>query len=170
MPLSEEERANLVAYLDGELDEAQAQALEAKLSLDPEARAEVDAMRQTWGLLDYLPKASPSSDFTHRTMERLSLEQVAASGRSSTSRGVRAPRRFPWLRVLASAAAVLVAAGLGFGVAPLVFRGEPQPDPDEPLVRHLRLIEKLPYYEHVEDLDFLRKLDQPDLFGEEAGS
>ena len=41
--LSEEERANLVAYLDGELDEAKARALEARLSNDPRARAEMQS-------------------------------------------------------------------------------------------------------------------------------
>ena len=33
-------------------------------------------MKQTWGMLDFLPKASPSANFTNRTMERLSLEKV----------------------------------------------------------------------------------------------
>ena len=43
--LNDEDRENLVAYLDGELDEASAQALESKLSLDPVSRAEADALR-----------------------------------------------------------------------------------------------------------------------------
>ena len=46
--LSEEDRANLVAYLDGELDDDAARALEAKLSLDPDARAEAETLRKTW--------------------------------------------------------------------------------------------------------------------------
>src|SRR5438105_6476999 len=73
--LNDDDRANLTAYLDGELDEDAAQALEAKLSQDPDARAEVEQLRQTWTMLDYLPRAAPSSSFTHRTMEKLSLEK-----------------------------------------------------------------------------------------------
>ena len=38
-PLSNEDRENLVAYLDGELDAKAARALEARLNLDAEARA-----------------------------------------------------------------------------------------------------------------------------------
>jgi len=69
---SEQERADLVAYLDGELTGEAARALEAKLSLDPAARAEADALRRTWELLDFLPRPQPSLRFTHRTLERLS--------------------------------------------------------------------------------------------------
>src|SRR5579875_558227 len=70
--LSEQERADLVAYLDGELTGEASRALEAKLSLDPSARAEADALRRTWELLDFLPRPQPSPRFTHRTLERLS--------------------------------------------------------------------------------------------------
>ena len=73
MPLSENDKAELVAYLDGELDEQATQAVEARLATDADARAELDTLKQTWGMLDYLPKASPSPNFTNRTMERLTL-------------------------------------------------------------------------------------------------
>ena len=63
--------------LDGELDEKTAHELETKLNIDPEARAEVDALRQVYGLLDYLPQAEPSPNFTHRTLERLAVQTTA---------------------------------------------------------------------------------------------
>ena len=44
-PLSDDDRADLVAYLDGELDEEASRALESKLSLDPKARAEADSLK-----------------------------------------------------------------------------------------------------------------------------
>src|SRR5262249_17230514 len=75
--LSDEDRANLVAYLDGELDEASAQALEAKLNTDPRARAEAETLRRTWELLDYLPRAEVSTSFTHRTLERLAVRTAS---------------------------------------------------------------------------------------------
>ena len=81
---NEKERADLVAYLDGELEGEPARALEQKLALDPDARAEADGLKRTWDLLDFLPKSEPSPDFTHRTMDRLAPiktgEQRAASG------------------------------------------------------------------------------------------
>src|SRR5438067_8003934 len=88
--LNEEDRTNLVAYLDGELDEAAARALEAKLSNDPGARAEAESLRRTWELLDYLPRAEASTTFTHRTLERLAVQ--------TSSRPVLRPgrARLPW--------------------------------------------------------------------------
>src|SRR5207248_2727321 len=108
MPLSENDKAELVAYLDGELDEHATQAVEAKLATDADARAELDTLKQTWGMLDYLPKASPSPNFTNRTMERLSLEKVTATmPTTSSSKPIPAPPRpASWLATVGWAAAV----------------------------------------------------------------
>ncbi len=169
MPISDDDRAILSAYLDGELDEATAERLEARLSLEPEVRAAYEAMRRTWGLLDYLPKVAPSPALTNRTLERVTLERRAAP----TTRLAHAARRFPAAAV-GWAVAVLVAAGIGYvaggrlpTAAPEV---PPPPDPDEALVRHLRVIERWPFYQHADDLGFLRRLDDPDLFGDDPGS
>src|SRR5437868_14946863 len=69
--LNDQERADLVAYLDGELDADASQALETRLARDPVARAELEQLRRTWELLDYLPQPEPSAAFTHRTLERV---------------------------------------------------------------------------------------------------
>src|ERR1019366_713407 len=106
MPLNDDDKAELVAYLDGELDEAATHAVEAKIAADPHTRAELDALKQTWGMLDYLPKASPSPNFTNRTMERLTLEDLPKP--ASKTMPV-AGQRNPWPAVAGWAAAVLVA-------------------------------------------------------------
>src|ERR1700682_4938535 len=46
-PLTEEDRANLVAYLDSELEPSALSALEAKLNLSTQGRAEAEALRRT---------------------------------------------------------------------------------------------------------------------------
>lgn len=169
--LSEEDRANLVAYLDNELDEAAAQALESKLSLDPKARAEADALRRTWELLDYLPKPEPSTDFTNKTLSKLSVLKPRTSTMLPVAGGVKRRRR--WLLPLAWVAAVLLAVGGGFGLARL-FTPPPavvpveQTDLDDHMARHLRVIENKQRYDLVEDLEFLRSLNQPDLFGDDT--
>src|SRR6266487_2460238 len=71
-PLSDEERAELVSYLDGELPKAAVRALEAKLTTNPHLRTEVETLRKTWELLDHLPKPEPSPDFASRTLDRVS--------------------------------------------------------------------------------------------------
>jgi len=160
--LNERDRENLVAYLDGELDEETAQALEAKINLDSEARAEVDTLRHTWDMLDYLPRPAASASFTGRTMQRLSLEgRAIQTGRMPLS-------ATPWKRKVAWAAAILIAAGLGFGGGYYLASRSNDTDIEETLVRHLRAVDKLAQYQHVDDLDFLRALDHPDLFGEEG--
>ena len=62
--------------------------------------------------------------------------------------------------------------GLGLGVG--AYLSGPGPDlgaeADAPMIRHLRVAEKWRFYENAEDLDFLRQLAQPDLFGEDPGT
>ncbi len=38
--------------------------------------------------------------------------------------------------------------------------------PNDPKIDDLPLLRNLPLYQHVNDLDFLRELDTPDLFGD----
>lgn len=157
-PLNEQDRQNLVAYLDGELDAKTSLDLETKLNLDSTARAEVEALRQAWSMLDYLPKAEPSATFTHRTLERLAMQTMA----------VRRP--LPRWRQLAWAAGIILALVTGFATARLVLPAADLPEVDEHLARHLRAVDKVRIYEQADDLNFLRELDQPDLFGDEPGS
>ncbi|MCC6417264.1 MAG: hypothetical protein IT429_03345 [Gemmataceae bacterium] len=163
--LSDEDRTNLSAFLDGELDEEIAHALEARLLKDPQARAEADALRRTWELLDYLPRTEASTSFTHRTLERLAVQ--------STSRPtLTAYGRLPWwVRAAGWAAVVVLAAGGGLTAAHLLFpRPAHQvegPEFEARVARDLRVIENLRLYEHVDDLEFLRALEHPDLFGDD---
>jgi anti-sigma factor RsiW len=158
-PLNEEDRDDLSAFLDGEIDELgedKARAIETRMNLDPTVRAEADALRRTWDLLDYLPRPEPSPSFTHRTLDRVNARE--------TARALRAPRRRRWFIAAGWAAALLLAAlGGFFGMV----RSTPTRPSENDLVRELRLIENLRYYESVDSLDFLQKLNQPDLFGEE---
>jgi anti-sigma factor RsiW len=163
--MTDQERADLVAFLDGELTGEEARAVEARLNLDPRARAEAESLKRTWELLDFLPRPEPSPSFTERTLSRLDPAEVARSG----SRGVPAAPPPRWRRaalVAAWAASLLLAGWLGY-------RGYQWAAPREPgeaeLVRDLRLIENLRFYELVDDVGLLEQLDDPDLFGEETG-
>ena len=157
--LSDEDRADLVAYLDGELDEESAQALEARLNLDAEARAEADQLRRTWELLDFLPRPQPSLRFTHRTLERL-----------SPLRAEEQQRRQRWRTCclgLGWVAALLLAGWSGYAGYNWLVPREPG---ERQLLQDLRIIENKRLYERIEDLDFWRALDAPDLFGDEASN
>ena len=155
--LNEEERATLVAYLDGELDEESVRQVEARISQDPAVRAEVESMKRTWELLDYLPRVEPSPTFTARTVSMVTGEQRAALlGRQ---------RRRRWLYGTGWAAAVLIAALAGYAGVTYLTPREPT---DEELARDLRVVENRRLYEQVDSLDFLKRLDQPDLFGDDS--
>lgn len=154
---SEQERADLVAYLDGELDGEAARALEAKLSLNPAARAEADTLRRTWELLDFLPRPQPSLRFTHRTLERL-----------SPLRAGEQQRRERWRTRclgLGWAAALLLTGWAGYASYNWLVPRQPG---ERELLQDLRIIENKPLYDRIEDLDFWRALDAPDLFGDES--
>ena len=157
-PLTEQEKADLVAFLDGELTGEAARSLETRLSLDPAARAEAEALKRTWDLLDYLPRPEPSPTFTNRTLEKLAPVPTVALRKTAL-------RRRPWLRYVGWAAALGLAASVGFLA---VGRIGPRDDPDWELTRDLRVIENKRLYDRVDDLDYLKSLDQPDLFGDDA--
>lgn len=154
--LTDDERTELVAYLDGELDEEASRAVESRLSLDPQLRAEADALRTAWDLLDYLPRAEPSPSFTHRTLERLTAARATAQ--------LEAGRWRPWAAAAGWAAAVAAAGLVGFWCTSLWARPRPS---DEDLARDLRVIEQMRLYEQVDDLPLLRQLADPDLFGDD---
>jgi anti-sigma factor RsiW len=156
--LDDKEREELVAFLDGELNDDDAHKVEAKVNIDPKTRAEVEALRRAWDLLDYLPRPEPSPNFTNRTLSRVgAIRQTQAVGR----RRLRAA-----LVGVAWAAALLLALGAGYGGMTLFVRRGPT---EQDLVRDLRLIENERLYEMGEDLDFIHELDHPDLFGEPSG-
>ena len=163
-PLNDDERDELIAYLDGELTEADARRVESKLSADPAIRAEADSLKRTWDLLDYLPRPEPSPSFTHRTFERLTpVRPLLLAGPFHRRR---------WLLGLGWAAALLVATLAGYAAAPLVLPGwkapgDPSADADQQLARELRLVERLRLYQHVNDIQFLNELDRPELFGDD---
>src|SRR5438477_6089534 len=141
-PLSDKDRADLVAYLDGDpsLDRETARKIETRISLDPILRAEADTLKRTWDLLDYLPRSEPSPNFTHRTLDKVATRE--------TRKALRQPgQRRRWLWRAGWAAAVLVAGLAGYLAALSLFPPRPT---EQDLVPDLRVIENLSYYEQAE--------------------
>src|SRR5260221_1838165 len=69
----DEPDADVVAYLDGERDPRATRAMEKRLRADARLRAQAEAIRKTWNLLDYLPQPDPSPSFTSRTLEKVAV-------------------------------------------------------------------------------------------------
>jgi anti-sigma factor RsiW len=153
--LTPEERANLVAYIDGELTDHESRAIATKLTQSATARQEADSLKKTWDLLDYLPRPRASAEFPERTLT--SIRAIDARG-SSWEDAAR-----PWLGKAGKLLLVLVVAsltaGLGFALTRWAW-----PDPSARLARDLSLAEHLEEYQEVESFEFLDELVKSKLF------
>ena len=123
----------LTAYLDGELDVAAHQRVEARLGTDPEFLAQMQQLQQTWDLLDQIPKSEPGQSFTKTTMELAVGDEVKRS--KSASGG-------SWL--LRTAVLLAIPAVL-FAISYALARNQ-QNQPDRILLENLSVIDRHPYY------------------------
>jgi len=146
--ISSDEHDELVAYLDGELDEASCARLEAQLLEDEALQMKLNELSKVWDMLDSLPKVAATADFTKSTMEMA----VVSTKREST--GNSGKRLWP-VRILLLCAAVL----LGFFASRWM-----QQDDDRMLVEDFAVIENLDLYRVGGSIEFLEELDEQGLF------
>lgn len=149
--ITDADREQLNAYLDGELDASQSAEVERRLADDSEFRAEFEQLTALDVALDRLPSSTVGPAFAESTIEIVALTE----GRAQTS----ASRRAPY--VAAAVAGMLVACGLGYFAAT---RGVSY---DEQLARDLPLIERLEGYEQLESVEFLRVLTERRVFSDQ---
>lgn len=157
--LSNEQRAELVAYLDGELDESASAEIERLIASDERVRHEADLLTRSFELLEVLPRERASDTFTVQTMATVRVSD--AQTRQHDER-----RRTRWLSRKAAAyggwaAGVALALVAGFLVTSRWI-----PDESRLLIEDLPVIQNLDMYTEVESVDFLRELQQSGLFDE----
>ena len=143
--LTSDIRSNLVAYLDGELDEETADQIDRTVAQNEVARREVEQYARTYELLDELPETGVSKQFTQTALQAVSQE-VAVEGSAGRIQNVF--YRIKPLVLIGLTAAIAAAAGTALGSSLLL------PDYDERL-RLLPVAESLPMLEAVSDADFL---------------
>jgi anti-sigma factor RsiW len=152
--LTPDERADLIAYIDGELPDASARALSTKLTQSATARREVELLKKTWELLGHLPFPEVDPQFAERTITEIRQGELKSPPWESTVRSLSS-----WSMQVA-AYVVLAAAGLGAGYAATRWLW---PDPSARLARDLSLAEHLDEYLEVGTFDFLSQLvDAPE--------
>ncbi len=154
--LTPDERSNLVAFIDGELNESESRAISTKLTQSVSARREVDALKRTWELLDELPMPRASESLTQRTLTEIAKIDTAGDKLfMSASRTAR--------KVLTT---VLVACGTALCfVIGLVITRWLIPDPTARLARELSIAEHYQEYREIGTLEFLKRLDESPEFG-----
>jgi len=162
----------LVAYLDGELDPKASEAFATRLSLDPKLRAEADAFQRAWDILDVLPRPQPSANFATRTLSQAipvpaasGTQVVPYPGQAFPSASLPAQRPGPgfWL----TSAVIIFAAAVGGYLGHRALAPTPKSALPDPPLEDVTLMKNLRLYRNVDDMDYLKKLDMPELFGEE---
>ncbi len=154
-----EVEAQLVAYLDGELDAEACRRVEAMLADDAEIQARLQRLDGTWALLDRLKALDVSEDLTQST-----LEMVAAAAEDELHETQqRAARRRPWRRLLIAASLMVVALAGFLAAMPLV------PNENRQLVKDFALLTDLDHYRQLDNVEFIESLHAEGLFptGEE---
>lgn len=156
--LSPTERANLVAYLDGELGEHESRAIATKLTQSVTARREIEMLQKTWELLEHLPRPRASESFTQRTLTE--VDRLSVAGDKMMGAASRTLRHA--LIMIAGILASMLCFGLGVAAMRWAW-----PDPTARLVRDLPIAEHLDEYRDVGSFEFLEGLDRSPEFGAE---
>lgn len=149
-PVSANLKEQLVAYLDGELDEQGMREVESLLSTDPRARQALRQLETAWDLLEELPRAEVDQSFTESTIEIVAVSLEKDLRDEEAARPRRQRRKWGL-----AAAAVLAASVLGFAAVAIL-----SADPNEQLLHDLPLLARLDQYRQVENLKFLRELHE----------
>jgi hypothetical protein len=158
--LSSEQRENLTAYLDGELDEAATQEIEHVLSVSEVARHEVDMLSRTWDMLNVLPTHRASEEFTHKTITNLrAAEQgkAGAAGQLVYRNARRGVILVMWAGILA-----------GFGYVGFMATNHWFPNESEQLLDDYDIISNLDKYSEIGDVEFLKVLQSKHTFADHA--
>ena len=148
--LSPEDRSNLVAYLDNELNEPEARAMATKLTQSMTARREVDALQKTWDMLDLLYRPKASEDFTARTLTF--ANQAHGQGDRVASAASDLARKVGFALAWAAFSALLFVVGYTLSL-------RVWPNRSARLARDLPIAESLDEYRDIGSLEYLKAID-----------
>ena len=154
------EQAEMVAYLDGELDVEQVADVEKRLSEDHEYRLRLQQLQQAWDLLDELPRSRADDQFTRST-----VEIVVVKARDEINQLGSVPA---WRRRLPLLLGLLLVMGTTLTGYLLSWRAATADN--RKFIEDLPVIEQVSEYRHGESLEFLRLLVREGLFETEIGN
>jgi anti-sigma factor RsiW len=149
--LTPAQRSDLVAYLDGELDDQSTSEIESVLAHSTVARNDVELLARTYDLLDELPRVKATQEFTDRTLATIRMDDVRTDFTQTEwyQRLRRGRTLFLWT------VAMIVASGAGYAVTRIGV-----PNPADMLVKDYDVIEELDVYRQVDNVEFLQELDR----------
>ncbi len=157
--LTPDERADLVAYVDGELPETTHRALSTKLTQSATARREVEMLRKTWELLGHLSFPEVDPRFSERTITEIRRLELGNPAWESSVKVFSGHLALAGLYLLLG----IVPLGIGYAATRWLW-----PDPSARLMRDLSLAEHLDEYIDVGSFDFLKELTDSNKFNSET--
>ncbi|MEW4526431.1 MAG: anti-sigma factor family protein [Maioricimonas sp. JB045] len=149
--ISAEQRADLVAYLDGELPEDRTHEIETVLASSPVAQKDVELLSRTYDLLDELPRPKAPDEFSEKTLATARLEAMRPDVMQSPA--VRKARK----------GAVLAGWTLGLvllAVISYLTANRWIPRESDLLLEDLPVIERLDEYSEIDNFTFLDRLSR----------
>ncbi len=149
---------DLVAYLDGEVDDHQRERIEQRLATDDKYRQLLVRLQSTWQLLDRLPTAQADESFTKTTIAMVATQFDAATDQPVPAALTKEKTRRRLLKLAALAAVAVV--GFLLVAVPSALRQRAE-------IRDLPVIENAELYRFTENIEFLRMLDDANLFDDE---
>jgi anti-sigma-K factor RskA len=148
----------LVAYLDGELDAEEARCVEDRLAADQRYRTRLGDLQRSWDLLDELPRVETDDAFTQSTVSLVAIKAAEDVQQQSVH----------WRRVLRWRGMLWTASALLAVFAGFQFNGYWLERDNRELLRDMTLIDRFDLYRQIDDLSYLRQLDDQTLFGDEV--
>ena len=154
----EPEAEILVAYLDGELDAQSVRQMEDRLASEPDLRAKMTLLEQTWNMLNELETVSADKELVRSTMEVVTL--TIEKELSDDEKQLEKRMGFDRLILLAT---IFLFGVIGYQLAALVgIQMKKQFAADIPIILNISK------YKEIGSFDFLQALSEKRVFDEPA--
>jgi len=154
--------AELVAYLDGELPEQDADRVEQLLLTNPPLRRNAESLDRTWQLLNSLEEATASGEFTQKTLASISTVSAESDADSATDRRWSLKKQLAWsllARGLIWCLAGFIACSAGLLLSRKARRERTDPA-DAQILNDLDLYHQYPKLWRIPDVEFLKEVSE----------
>jgi hypothetical protein len=151
--LTPEVRADFAAYLDGELEPAATERIEAVLAQSEVARKDLEELVGAYELLDVLPRYRALSEFTGQTLETIRLDELP--------RDYRSTRWYQWLQTALPLVGWILAL-LGITISGYLATHRGIRTGTDRLLQDLPVVEQADLYSEIGTAEFLKRLAADD--------
>ncbi len=149
----------LVAYLDGELNDEQSAAMEKRLSENPKLREAADELDRTWSMLDVLGPVTVGEEFSQKTMQTV-VTTCSLSEQSSRPSFGKLLFSFATGQALVWFGIGVLGTLVGLGLAGLRSPSKESIQAMQ-LLRQIDMLDRYPQYSIIPDVESLQQLQFP---------